>query len=369
MNQNSRYGHVPENGTARRTPATTLGWTTMRDAKQVEVDEIILDKSNPRIKNYLEMYEDISNEAQMLLALGAGAEDEGGNTAQASFNRLKHSIKASGGIIQPIIVKPTDGEQYLCIEGNTRVAIYRQLRGEERALGNRTDLWNLIPAIVDSEIDDEETHRIRLQVHLVGNRPWDAYSKAKYLHELVENYKMPLSELVDYCGGSQNDIRQSIAAYRDMEAHYRPVVEVDPSNIFDPSRFSAYVELQKPGIKNSLYDAGYNEGDFSKWIDSRKLTPLALVRKLPQILNDPQAKRTFLRDGARAAVRDLDAPDLDTKLREANVSQLARALQEKINTLSYEQSQAITGDENSDEYLDLHDLFTTVQELFNLNTG
>ena len=93
------------------------------------------------------------------------------------------------------------------------------------------------------------------------------------------------------------------------------------------------------------------------------------MRKLPQILNDPQAKRTFLRDGARAAVRDLDAPDLDTKLREANVSQLARALQEKINTLSYEQSQAITGDENSDEYLDLHDLFTTVQELFNLNTG
>jgi hypothetical protein len=90
-----------ENGTARRTPATTLGWTTMRDAKQVLVDKIILDKTNPRIKNYLEMYEDISNEAQMLLALGAGAEEEGGNTAQASFNRLKHSIKASGGIIQP----------------------------------------------------------------------------------------------------------------------------------------------------------------------------------------------------------------------------------------------------------------------------
>ena len=341
----------------------------MRDAEQVPVDRIILDMTNPRIKHYLEMYENISNEAQMLLALGAGAEEEGGDTAQASFNRLKHSIKASGGIIQPIIVKPCDGEQYLCIEGNTRVAIYRQLRDEEQNGENKTHRWNLIPAIVDSDIDDNETHRIRLQVHLVGNRPWDAYSKAKYLNELVEDYKMPLTELVDYCGGSQNDIRQSIAAYRDMEAHYRPVVEKDPSNIFDPSRFSAFVELQKPGIKHSLYEAGYNEGHFSEWIDSHRLAPLALVRKLPQILNDPSAKRTFLRDGARAAVRELDAPDLDTKLREANVSQLARALQEKINTLSYEQSQAIASDENSDEYLDLHDLFTTVQQLLNLNTG
>ena len=28
------------------------------------------------------------------------------------------------------------------------------------------------------------------------------YSKAKYLHELVEDYKMPMGELVSYCGGS-----------------------------------------------------------------------------------------------------------------------------------------------------------------------
>ena len=341
----------------------------MNNAQSIPVDQVILDKSNPRIKHYLEMYVDISNEAQMLLALGAGAEEEGGDTAQASFNRLKHSIKASGGIIQPIIVKPTDGGQYICIEGNTRVAIYRQLRGEDREAGKAVERWNLIPAIVNSQIDDDETHRIRLQVHLVGIRPWDAYSKAKYLHELVEDYKMPFSELVDYCGGSQSDIRQSVAAYRDMEAHYRPVVEADPSKIFDPSRFSAFTELQKPGIKSSLYEQGYNEGDFSQWIDSRKLAPLASVRKLPQILNNPHAKRIFLRDGARAAIRELDAPDLDTKLREANVSQLARALQEKIDTLPYDQSQAIIGNQNSDEYLDLHDLFTTIQELLGLNAG
>ena len=340
----------------------------MREAESIQVDQIILDETNPRIKHHLEMYTSISDEAQMLLALGAGAAEEGGDTAEASFNRLKHSIRASRGIIQPIIVKPTGGRSYLCIEGNTRVAIYRELKREDEAAGRGTDQWNRIPAIVDTLIDDEETHRIRLQVHLVGNRPWDAYSKAKYLHELVEDYKMPLSELVDYCGGSQNDVRQSIAAYRDMEAHYRPVVEADPSNLFNPSRFSAFVELQKPGVKPSLYEAGYDEKDFSEWIDSRKLAPLATVRKLPQILSNPDARRVFLRDGARSAIKELDAPDLDTKLREANVSQLTRALQEKLDILSFDESQEIARNENSEEYLDLSDLYTTIRQLLGLET-
>ena len=57
-------------------------------------------------------------------------------------------------------------------------------------------------------MEEEEAHKIRLQVHLVGNRPWDAYSKSKYLHELVKEYKMPMAELVSYCGGSKSDVLQ-----------------------------------------------------------------------------------------------------------------------------------------------------------------
>ena len=79
----------------------------MNKAESILVDAIILDTSNPRIKHYLEMYS-IENEEQMLLALGAGAEDEGGSTALDSYQRLKHSIRASGGIIQSIIVKQQD---------------------------------------------------------------------------------------------------------------------------------------------------------------------------------------------------------------------------------------------------------------------
>lgn len=252
----------------------------MNKAERIPVDSIILDNSNPRIKHYLEMYT-VLNEEHMLLALGAGADDEGGSTAMGSYERLKHSIRASGGIIQSIIVKPFEGKSYLCIEGNTRVAIYRQLRNEDRAAGLSGETWDHIPALVSDQMDEEEAHKIRLQVHLVGNRPWDAYSKAKYLRELVDEYKMPMAELVSYCGGSRSDVTQSINAYLDMEAHYRPVIEGIDGD-FDPSRFSAFVELQKPGIKQAIFKAGYSERDFSRWVDDRKLFPLNSVQGCPR---------------------------------------------------------------------------------------
>ena len=339
----------------------------MNKAARIPVDAIELDISNPRIKHYLEMYaEPKLNEEQMLLALGAGAEEEGGTTALGSYDRLKRSIRASGGIIQAIIVKPFDDGGYLCIEGNTRVAIYRQLRTEDKAAGQSGESWEYIPALVNDQMDEEEAHKIRLQVHLVGNRPWDAYSKGKYLHELAEDYKMPMAELVSYCGGSKSDVRQSIDAYVDMEAHYRPVVD-DVDGDFDPSRFSAFVELQKPGIKKALFQAGFSENDFSRWVDDRKLFPLNSVRRLPQILDNPESRGVFLREGAKEAMKVMDAPDLDTRLREANISQLAKALQEKIGLLSYDEAERITRQPDSEEHLDLMDLLISVGDLLGLD--
>ena len=332
----------------------------------VEIDKIVLDVGNPRIKHFLEMYSTL-NEAQMLMALGAGAEHEEGTDPQGSYERLKKSIQASGGIIQPIILKPDGNDSYLCVEGNTRVAIYRELRQQERNAGRSDEKWNTIPAIVKDDMEDLEAHKIRLQVHLVGNRPWDPYSKAKYLNELREVHKMPMSDLVDFCGGSRRDVQQSLDAYRDMETHYRPVLDEDGD--FDPSRFSAFVELQKPGIKDAIFNAGYDEGHFSQWVDTRKVSPLNSVRRLPQILENGEARRTFLREGAREAIKKLDAPDLDTKLREASISQLARALQQKINTLSYDEATHIATERDSEAHLNLRDLVADIKELIESDNG
>ena len=336
----------------------------MSSASQVNIDNIVLDAGNPRIKHFLQMYPELTEEG-MLLALGAGTESEGHANPQDTYERLKNSIRASGGIIQPIILKTVEDDRYLCIEGNTRVAIYRELRMLDWNAGGNGDKWSLIPAIISEEMDDLEAHKIRLQVHLVGNRPWDPYSKAKYLHELREDHKMPMSQLVDFCGGSRRDVQQSLDAYRDMETHYRPILTDEAD--FDPSRFSAFIELQKPGIKDAVFGAGFNESDFSQWVHKRNIAPLNSVRRLPRILENPPARQAFFREGAREAIKKLDAPDLDTKLREASISQLARVLQEKINTLPYDEAKDIASKMGSETYLDLSELLACVEELIGPN--
>ena len=336
----------------------------MNTGEAIPIDEIDLDTSNPRIKQFLEMYTVLSDES-MVLALGGSSDEEADSTSMGSYQRLKHSIKASGGIIQPIIVNRNEDGRYRCVEGNTRVAIYRQLRREDRAGGLTGEKWDLIPATIRDQMDEHEVHKIRLQVHLVGNRQWDPYSKGKYLNELVADYKMPLSELVEYCGGSRSDIQQAIAAYRDMELHYRPVTQ-DRGSDFDPRRFSAFVELQRPGIKEAIYNAGFNEQDFSGWVEDEKLVLQNHVRKLPQILDNPETKNIFLKRGSREAINALHVPALESTLKESSILQLSQVLKEKLDLISYEDAEEFAGNPNSDEYMELEDLIASLGQLLHI---
>ena len=307
----------------------------------ISVDEIELDRSNPRIRKFLEMYGDDPTPEQIFLALGAGNDDETERQDGPTFQKLKQSIITNGGIIQPVILNRRADGTLVCIEGNTRVALYKDflksgLRGS----------WSTIPALVHDQIDDAAVHAIRLQIHLVGPRPWDPYSKAKYLHELRHRDHLPFSRIVDFCGGRQTEVSTFIDAYVDMETHYRPIIADDGD--FDTTRFSGFVELQKPGVKQAIAQAGFNLKDFATWIRDGKLFPLRTVRALPRILRDSKARDIFLKSGAREAEAVLDKPELDKNLQEADLGQIARALSEKLATLPYEQYQRLRTDSTGD---------------------
>ena len=308
--------------------------------QSVPVGDIELDRSNPRIRKFLEMYDDEPTPEQIFLALGAG-NDEDGTSNSTTYEKLKQSIISNGGIIHPIILNRREDGTLICVEGNTRVALYRHFQ-ETNVRGH----WTHIPAMVHDEIDEASVHAIRLQAHLVGPRPWDPYSKAKYLHELRTQEHLPFATIVDYCGGRQKDVEESINAYSDMEQHYRPVVEDDGA--FDTTRFSGFVELQKPGIKQAITTAGFDLRDFAQWIHDAKLYPLQKVRVLPRILRNQKAREIFLRQGARKAEAVLEKPDLDRTLQEAEIGQLARALVARVASLPYSEYQRIGNDIGGD---------------------
>lgn len=303
----------------------------------IAVDDIELDRSNPRIRKFLEMYGDQPTPEQIFLALGAGNDDDSGNSTSTTFEKLKQSIITNGGIIQPVILNRRADDTLVCVEGNTRVALYKHFI-KTGVKGN----WTEIPALVHDEIDDASVHAIRLQVHLVGTRPWDPYSKAKYLHELRTQEHLPFATIVDYCGGRQTEVVEHINAYADMEEHYRPIVSDDGS--FDTTRFSGFIELQKAGIKQAVTAAGFTLSDFARWIHEGKLYPLQKVRVLPRILRHDKAREIFLKHGARKAEAVLEKPDLNKTLQEAEIGQLARALIARIAGLTWSESQRLMAD-------------------------
>lgn len=304
----------------------------------IPIDQLNLDKSNPRIRKWIEQYGDSPTFEQMLLALGAGSSDlDSGSTV--TFQSLKQSIRAQGGIINPIIVERLEGDKFRVVEGNTRVAIYKSFRDD-----GITGSWEKIPAIVHDKLVSIEADAIRLQCHIVGPRPWDPYSKAKYLDYLLNVDNIPLATIVDLCGGRKKEITDYVDAYREMEKHYRPILESDGD--FDASRFSAFVELQKPNIKQAVVDAGFTLANFSEWIRDRKIDPLNTVRALPRILKNPEAKTKFLAVGAREALKVLDVPPSPV-LTNVPLEQLLRLMIERLNVIPYPEVKAMKNDSGS----------------------
>lgn len=321
------------------------------------VDQVKLDMNNPRIARILDMYnnkETLPAEA-IALALGTDGPDSGNGDTYTSFRALRESIKINQGIIQPIIVNYTDEYGYVVIEGNTRLQIYKDFKNKGVA-GN----WDLIPSNVNENLSNEEIDAIRLQSHLVGPRPWDPYSKAKYLHHLSKVELMSINRIIDFCGGKSKDVNNYIAAYEDMEEFFRPLYS-DPSE-FEQRKFSAFVELQNNSIISALLKVKCTKSDFSSWVKDDLFQPLTTIRQLPRIVKSDDAFAVFLKDGAKAAITKMDVIEHSKDLSGLSIYLLAKELKNRIMTMEYQEYKFLRDNKESEEYSILQDTLVELDD-------
>lgn len=301
----------------------------------IPTERVGFDRDNPRIKVALEKYGDKLDEQRIRFALQTATE---GLSTTSSYRSLKDSIRAARGISIPIVVWP-DGESYVCVDGNTRLAIYREL-DDEGAPGDWTEIACLV--LDDPEPLDIET--IRVTAHLVGAREWPAYEKARYLHYLRNVEFMDYDEMIARCGGNKNTITQQIDAFHDMNTYYR---DVNSDDAFKVDRFSGFVELQKADVKDSIFSAGFDLNDFGRWIRDGQIFKLADVRKLPRVLADDEAKDTFVNGGIRSiegaiAVAEANRQETirpspsEVSVADADLITLADALLQRVKSLPRE---------------------------------
>lgn len=306
--------------------------------EKLDISKVELDMDNPRIVKFLEMYseEALTGEA-VALALGSSGNSTDGSTG---YYNLKDSIRISRGIIHPIIVNyRSDMGKYVAIEGNTRVQIYRELKEE---YPDEAELWGHIPAIVYEDLPKEKIDMIRLQAHLVGPREWDAYSKAKYLYQLNVVEKMPMSQLVNYCGGKASEVPKQIKAYDDMETYYRKALEDESA--FDSKEFSKFVELQ--GAKTAIFQNGFTLDDFTQWVLGDKFRMAIDIRKLPKVLANKEATKVFLESNIDKAYDLVKDPETKTKtLSKSSLADLCNELTRRINEMGLRSVERIRNDD------------------------
>ena len=326
----------------------------------IPTDQIKFDRDNPRIKVALEKYGDKLDDQRIRFALRTATE---GSSTVSSYRSLQDSIRAAKGISIPIVVWPENG-RFTCVDGNTRLAIYHELK-DENAPGD----WAIINCLILDNPSQLDIETIRVTAHLVGAREWPAYEKARYLHQLRNLQFMDYDELIARCGGNRTTITQQIDAYHDMNEFYR---DVNSDDAFRVDRFSGFVELQKADIKDAIYSAGYDLHDFGRWIRDGQIYRLADVRKLTRVLDDDEAKETFVNGGLRSIEdaitiaeanrrKDLHPPHKEVSVANASLATLAEALLERIKSLPRQDYIALrdrqydTADQDVDTLSDLAD--------------
>ena len=335
---------------------TKTGMTMTNNYQLLEVTEIEFDTDNPRIKKALEKYSDKITAERIHFALRSASDDA---NATSSFARLRDSIHANEGITQPIVVA-IQGDKKICIDGNTRLAIYQDFLKRGTTGG-----WGKIPALVMHDAQPKDIETIRVSAHLVGPRPWPAYEKARYLHYLYNTEFMGFDEMVALCGGNRPEIERQIEAYEDMNEYYRDAVD---DTAFHIDRFSGFVELQKPQVKQAIFDAGFELKNFGEWIRDGNIRRLADVRSLPKVLRDEEARDIFAKEGGissiERAIKHIDRKtenESNVDIKDTPIHMLAKILAEKIPDMPFSMIQALQKGE-SDEDIEAVRIFEDLAE-------
>ena len=215
---------------------------------------------------------------------------------ERSFLKLKSSIKEHKGAMVPIWICPK-GEKFVVVEGNSRLLSYKLLKEENP---NEKYYNDINCFILPKEINDEDRDFIRLISHLHGHTDWDKYERSKYLYILYADKKYGIDDLAKVVKLSKMEVKEDIEAYTIMTEQFIKRYE-DVDFIGKWSYFKEFVKNKK--LRNVMETLKLTDKDFATWIYENKLERAQDVRKLADILRNPNTREMFLKkDFARALV-------------------------------------------------------------------
>ena len=265
---------------------------------KIPLKQLILDIENPRIQYYLDTkLNDNVTQEKIKFALAEGNEQ---------YEKLKDHIERNGGIYDPIWVVLKEN-YYTVIEGNTRAFVYEEL--SEKYVND--EKWKAIDAyVLPYKVNRDVINFIRLEKHLFGPTPWDAYEKARELYRLNTQEDYSLKRLEQLTKLSASDIRNNIQAYMDMEEQYLKKYNKPSERL----KFSYFVEFRKnKELKKLIKEGKISLMAFCDWVGKGKFRRGEDIRKLPLVLKDEQSRQSLIDDNFQAAPDQLEQKNPSVK--------------------------------------------------------
>jgi DNA-binding transcriptional MerR regulator len=224
-------------------------------------------EENPRIYSFIYKNEEFVSQEQI--------EDRLSDLDHVK--QLVQSIKANGGLIDPLIVRQGDN---VVLEGNSRLAAYRILA--------KTDpiKWGKVKCcLLPSDIDKRLIFALLGEYHIIGRKDWAPYEQAGYLWRRCHKQGTLPEEIARDMGLSVREIKHLVEVYSFM-------VQQEDQDVSRWSYYDEYLKSRKikearskfPEIDKTVV-AQIKAGQIPKADDIRK--------KLAKIVTDDKLTKTF----------------------------------------------------------------------------
>ena len=191
--------------------------------------------------------------------------------------QLVQSIKANGGLTDPLLVR--DGD-FVVLEGNSRLAAYRILFARDPRQ------WSEVKSkLLPQDIADEDVFALLGEYHIIGKKDWAPYEQAGYLYRRHKRHGVSPTTMAKEMGLSAKRVGQLIRVYEFM-------VEHDDNDV---QRWSYYEEYLKHNAITRARDE-YPKLDevVVKKIKNREIPRAVDVRdKLTVIVKSAKSRRDF----------------------------------------------------------------------------
>jgi hypothetical protein len=178
---------------------------------------------------------------------------------------LREDIKRNGGLLEPLIVR--DGKLEV-LEGNSRLAAYRQLAAKEPIK------WGMVKCtVLPAGVADSLVFALLGQFHIKGKKDWAPYEQAGFLYRRFKEHGVPPKTLSAEVGLGTKKVNHLIDTYQFMVA--RDEVDISRWSYYDEYLKSNKIKRARgvyPQMDDLIVD-GIRSGAITRAMDLRDHLP------------------------------------------------------------------------------------------------